>query len=46
MGESGGVNSDDSERLGRKELAIMSVLWEDREQPQCFGAAESSSVEP
>lgn len=46
MGESGCVNSDDSERLGRKELAVMSVLWEDREQPQCFGAAESSSVEP
>lgn len=37
MGKSGCVNSDDSERLGRKELAVMSVLWEDREQPRCFG---------
>lgn len=43
MGKSGCVNSDESKSLGRKELAVM-VLWEDREQPRCSGAAGSSSL--
>lgn len=30
MGKSGCGNSDGSERLGRKELAVMSVLWGQR----------------